>query len=66
MLSKSTGRNILMLGTLKFSVTNPKLTADQVMNESSITTDVPLHTVRRILCKSNLNNCIARKKSRRH
>lgn len=45
------------------SVSNSKLTAHQVMDESSITTEESTHTIRMILFNSNLDGCIAEKKA---
>lgn len=51
------GRRSKLLNEMKesYRVSDSKLTTRQVMDESRITTEVPIHTVWRILHKNNLN-----------
>lgn len=49
-LNKNDQRNLLGL-----SVSSPKFTVCQVMDESGITIEVSVYAVRRIPCKRNLN-----------
>lgn len=46
---------------MKLSVSNLKLTARQIMDESSNTTEVSIRTLKWVTCKSSLNGCIVRR-----
>lgn len=41
---------------------NPKLVISQVMDDGSITIEMSIHRLRRILCKNNINGYIAAKR----